>query len=764
MGYKYTNKYANALEMSGYQNFNSLDFGSLMQRANPIFNIMNPMEVPYMENPGKVNDDIKRATQQQWIRGDSSRDAYNIKGATNTNSVPMTDSRLYKAVKLCEAVTDVDCSKFNNKDFSDNCIITHELGTDSQGKPHKGGLVHFAEDRDMQLEYARSRGIAPAWKPTIGEGATGKMSRDYKTCVALQEKIECERGKSYDLKNCAQCMNGQGIWTRVAPDTQRAEGQLVLTGSGKIQVTLGNGAKKEGELSETDPFIVPLLSESEGTNVYVRVGTPNSTTAGPIVPSSKKVSGYLEGPNSRGSTKLDLVYVIETDLESGARPRFIGSANVNGFAVNTVRPAKGKDAMNLKLYIPFTYIASDEEASIMCPGGPYQTQAASANKIWKDPCADGPGKYSFECLQQRFIGAGCQDFDGNVGDAYPNTETKRQALLYDENGRARTAAEISEYVYQMSIDAKTGMRNGKKLSVPEWDELSRKCYGKPIANPCAMDDQVNGPLSEECVQYLFNNRVGPGKPDDILPTYKMGTSVESRYNQGQYCTKEGTASPYRPEVMSQLQKSGMGVAQVQNYFDQIQKRALNNTLSDEEREEAMKQCYGINFAKEPIVPTDPLAVVQGAGQKVSLKSGTANEFMRHASFIGWSHPYENSSLYRQDSTWAQRPPLNGKPGYVSFESVNYPGRYIVNDGGRMAINPRENTITYIRAASWKLGVGAAGSTGCGLPGFESYENDLNPGTFLVGNPNGSEVFVKTINTEGEAKKACWSRSAPNWPY
>jgi hypothetical protein len=751
--------------MSGYQDFNSLDFGSLMQRANPIFNLMNPMEVPYTENPGKVNNDIQRATQMQWVRGGVGRDAYDVKGARNTNGVPSTESRLFKAVKTCEAVTTPDCNRFKDPTFARDCVITHELGTDSQGKPHVGGLVHFSEDRDLQMAYARSRGIAPAWKPTIGEGAQGKMSRDYQQCVNLQEKLDCERGKSYDLKNCAQCMNGQGTWTRVAADTQKAAGQIVLVGTGKVTVMLGNGASKSGDLSMSEPFVMPLESDAEGTNIYVRVGNPGSTTAGPTVPSDKVIGGYLEGPNNKGTTKLDLVFIVENDLESGARPRFASSTTVNGYVVNTMRPAKAKDAMNLRLYIPFTYISSEEEASIMCPGGPYQTKAASANKIWKDPCADGPGKYSLECLQGRFIEAGCQAADGTVGDAFPNTEVKAQALRYDENGRARTAAQISEIIYQMSIDAKTGMRGGKKLSIPEWDELSRKCYGQPIANPCAMDDQTNGPLSEECIQYLFNNRQGPGKPDGILPTYKLGGAAESRYNQGQYCTKEGTASPYQPDVLSQLQQSGMGVARVQAHFDEIQKKALNNTLSDEERENAMKQCYGINFAKEPAYTGDVVSVTQGTGQKVSLKSAVGNNmFARHASFVGWNHPYENDSLYRQDSSFIQRAALNGKPGYISFESVNYPDFFIVNDGGRMAIRQKSNTITFIRAASWRIGQGSAGGGGCGLPGFESYENDLTPGTFMMGNPNGTEVFIQTVNNEGEAKKACWTRGEANWPY
>lgn len=745
--------------------FNVLDFGSLQRRANPIYNIMKPGDVPYFEAPGKVNSDIQRATQQQWIRGEAGRDAYGVKGAPNRNGVPETKSRLFQAVEICEATKTVDCNRFKDPNFANNCLMTHELGKDSQNNPHVGGLVQFSEDRAAQLEYAQQRGIAPAWKPTIGEAPAGKVSTDYNSCVNLQEKINCERGKSYDLPNCAQCMNGQGNWTRVGSDTEKAEGELVLVGNGAVTITSSvGGINKTGELSDS-PLTVTIPANAEGTYVYIRIGAPNATTGSTNTPSTKKVAGYLKGPTANGGeSKLDLIFIAETDTVSGARPRYIGATTVNGMSVNVMRPAVGRDSMNLSLYIPFTYIASNEEASIMCPGGPYQTKAASGSKLWRDPCSDGPGKYSLECLQQRFTNAGCVANSGGVGDMYPTTEEKAQKLRYD-GSRARTAVEISEMVYQMSIDAKTGMKNGQKLSLTEWDKLSRDCYGIPIANPCAGDDQTNGPLSEECIQYLFNNRKGPGRPDTIGPTYTLNGQAESLYPQGYYCTKEGTASPYNPNILQELQQTGKGVAQVQNYFDQIQQRALNNTLTDAERKEAVKQCYGINFATEPIIPSDPIAVISGNDGIVSLRSGaTPNSYIRHASFIGYKHPYENVPLYRQDSSWIQRAALNGKPGYVSFESGNYPGYFIYNDNGRMIIKPKENNLTYIRGASWRVGSGSTGGIGCGLPGFESYENDLIPGTYLVNNPATNEIMVKTINTESDSRESCWSRNVPaNWP-
>ncbi len=746
--------------MSGF----GLNFGSLQRRANPLYNIMAPPDIPFYEPPGQVNEDIKVATQEQQIRGAAGRTAYGVDRVPTKNGVPETKSRLFQAVETCEAVNTVDCSKFNDPTFAGTCLMSHELGKNSQGNSHIGGLVHFAEDKAAQLAYANQRGMVPAWKPTLGEAPEGKISTDYQSCVNLQEKLNCQRGKSYDLPNCAQCMNGAGNWTRVAPDTEKAEGELVLVGEGQISVTASDGSINKNEtLSMNTPLSITIPANAEGTYIYVRVGTANARTAGPGTPSTKRIAGFLKGPTANSGThKLDIIYIAENDSESGSRPRYIGVTTVDGTSVNILRPAVGRDSMNLSLYIPFTYIASNEEASVLCPGGPYQTKAASGTKLWTDPCAGSPGSYSLECLKQRFIGAGCINPNGGVGDMYPTTESKAQKLRYN-GSTPRTAVEISEMVYNMSIEAKTGIRNGQKMSLTDWDRVSRDCYGVPIANPCAGDDQTNGPLSAECIQYLFNNRRGEGNPDTIGPTYTLDGLSESLNPQGYYCTKEGTASPYNLNVLPELQQTGKGVKQVQDYFDQIQQQALNNTLQDNERKEAVMKCYGINFASEPVIPSDPLNIIQGNDTRFSLESATApNSFVRHASFLGYRHPFENTSLYKSDSSWIQRAPLNGRPGFISFESVNYPNYFIVNEGGRMALKPKTEDIIFIRRASWKVGSGSSGGFGCGLPGFESYENDLSPGTFLVTDPATNELRVKVLTTSDS--EACWTRKTPaNWP-
>ena len=52
-------------------------------------------------------------------------------------------------------------------------------------------------------------------------------------------------------------------------------------------------------------------------------------------------------------------------------------------------------------------------------------------------------------------------------------------------------------------------------------------------------------------------------------------------------------------------------------------------------------------------------------------------FMRHRSFEFWLDPNtDNSDLFMKDSSLTVRAGLDGTPGSISFESVNYPGHFL----------------------------------------------------------------------------------------
>jgi len=50
--------------------------------------------------------------------------------------------------------------------------------------------------------------------------------------------------------------------------------------------------------------------------------------------------------------------------------------------------------------------------------------------------------------------------------------------------------------------------------------------------------------------------------------------------------------------------------------------------------------------------------------------------MRHRNFEIWNDRFDGSDLNKKDASFKVVAANNNKPGYVSFESVNYPGYFL----------------------------------------------------------------------------------------
>jgi hypothetical protein len=145
--------------------------------------------------------------------------------------------------------------------------------------------------------------------------------------------------------------------------------------------------------------------------------------------------------------------------------------------------------MNLILLNPFTFINSSEQEAIDCGATPYIKKQESATFLESSPCykkGQKPGAYSLDCLQQTFISAGCTT-DGN---AYPRDGTTAASLMSDPNtGKMLTASEIAGNVYSASTTAYTGINpDGTKMSIKNWNTVSRYCTGRSITSPCDFDE------------------------------------------------------------------------------------------------------------------------------------------------------------------------------------------------------------------------------------------------------------------------------------
>lgn len=699
------------------------------ERANPVFNLLDPLHFP-----GQIGA-IREATNRLSIGGNESSDAYKIREATNINRVPARrdDSAVARLVAKCEAVNTVNCAAFRDPDFARDCIMTHGPGRNSRGESHLGGLASTEEEKAAQK--------GGRYKPIVGEAAEGKTSGDYDSCVAMEEKIRCEAQQNFGVPNCGLCQNGQGMWTRIDPNADKVGPELLLAGVGVVTVLNVQTARNllQNRQLGGQPITVDLPADSEGKSFEITV--VGSAEEKP------RIYGLIQGTNGGGgTTSLDIAFVTNYDNAAQAKPRFIGGASIGNETLNVITSAVGKNQISLTINVPYTFLSSSEEAAAFCPGGPFSTKESSVKLLGSNPCFDPnvPGKHSLQCLQDKFVQAGCSV----TGEGYPVDETTATQLRF-VNGKPQTLGEISDRIYKASQTASTGRSaDGAKLGIEDWDAISRFCTGKRITTPCSGYDMVNGPLGDECIQYLFENR---GAAKEEGQTYTVGQRHETLSSRGPFCTRDGTAAPYTPVALDYARAQG-GVESVKAYFDGIQRRAVDNTLTDNERASAVKKCYGVNFATAPIaeIANNPIRV---APTTFSLQPANTQNYVRHSDFVMRHQPNDGTALFKQDASFKARAPLCGKPGYMSFEAVNFPNYFVANNNSRVQIMPRESTTEFAERACWKAG------SDCGLPGFESYENLYVPGSYMRAAP-GSITDVYIPKNENERRATCFKRTSP----
>jgi hypothetical protein len=122
-----------------------------------------------------------------------------------------------------------------------------------------------------------------------------------------------------------------------------------------------------------------------------------------------------------------------------------------------------------------------------------------------------------------------------------------------------------------------------------------------------------------------------------------------------------------------------------------------------------------------------------------------DRFIRHSSYLGFLTPIA-SDLDRADSAFVVRPGLNGSTIAVSLESVNYPGHFLRHQDFRIKLNPYEDSDLYRQDASFFYNDGSCGEGNCGV----SLESVNNPGYFIrhsnfelwIGQNDGSELFIQ----------------------
>ena len=497
------------------------------------------------------------------------------------------------------------CSAFDDPTFAASCGMSFDReGSGSDGKPHIGGLYVAPDDREIQLARAkkvRETGIPPydpykVYQPSLGIAKPGMFSLTKDHCVVVKEKVDCEAKQTFNSPNCTQCYTSQQF-SRVGPETPHLPTILYLQGQGQVLIESPDGSIRLDRVRlEPDKVIKVILpADSEGKTFIIQLDVDERLPA--------YLSGYLEGQTGRGVFKVDMNVMIQTDLVTQAKPKMMGTKKVNGFRALSFVPGTKQKKMRLSCLMPFTFLNMYEPDAITCDNGPVITKASSAVFLESDPCfskANSVGNYTLECLQSRWIAMG----GATEGTGYPATAEKAKALQRKKTGEPLQLDDIMDQLSNKITAAITGKReNGTQMEVPEWNDLSMWALGIPIQSPCDGAQKDAGPLSKECLSYLYENR---GSASHIGSTYTMpaGQVASTRGVKEGWQDASAEASTYAypnapldPRTASGLQVGQElgGVDAVKNRYDAISRHANDNTMSNADRALDVKQMYGVDL-------------------------------------------------------------------------------------------------------------------------------------------------------------------------
>jgi hypothetical protein len=319
---------------------------------------------------------------------------------------------------------------------------------------------------------------------------------------------------------------------------------------------------------------------------------------------------------------MDIFRIVLTDTITGRKPRTTGSSSLKGTTVTTMAPGFGKTQMILILPMPFTFVDPATEQASLCKDTPFITKQASAEFLNSDPCykkGSGPGTFSLECLQGAYLSNGCVE----GGKGFPKDASTSSALMTKGDGSYRSLNDIAAFVYANAIGSSTGVgANGAKLSITEWSKASEFCTGKSIRSPCDTDAKASGPLSTDCLSYLWNNGGGKmdaaGKVDPSLATYSVGSLASSLFptdTAPRFCQASGSLSPIDSnggvnKKSVDYWKTQGGVEAVKKKMANIHAMANSVGLKDSERLPYLTQCYGMTklapAVQGPAFPAEPV--------------------------------------------------------------------------------------------------------------------------------------------------------------
>ena len=528
---------------------------------------------------------------------------------TSQNDSPLFSepSGLFAITKTCEAIKTMDCNAFDDPNFSLNCGMCLDIGTNSLNKEIPGGGLVLLDGDKTTARQSQLSNFMTNYIPSVGFCPAGKMVSTKEECIKLQRQLQCQKNQTFDLPGCSQCA-GDGSFSIFDP----VKNPGVYVGSGTIMV-VGNGILsiiEQGfpaviniKLSNT-PYSYSIKG-TEGMTITLNVNSePSNSPAGAKNSSQLYIGGYISGETFKGEFDTDLMDITLTDRATGRKPRAAGTVKVVDTTVIRMAPGFGQKDMQLIVTIPFSFSDTKTEEASLCQNGPYITKASSAKLLESNPCyarGTGPGNYNLECLQNIWLSNGCTQ----SGKYYPGDQINASLLMANPDGTFRSTNDIANFVYNQALIASTGINaNGQKQTTERWSDVSIFCTGNPVAEASPCDSAMNGaPVSAECITYLWKNQ-GASKPAGA--TYSgYGSSLSEGFLSTEYCKPEGTGSPVdargnpRPDAIAMWQSKG-DINAIKKSISNVYSGANADNTTDEARIEYIEQCYGaVKLADRP---------------------------------------------------------------------------------------------------------------------------------------------------------------------
>lgn len=562
------------------------------------------------------------AAKKEGALGTSADNLLNTFGQQPAISYPLNEGKggLWAKIDKCELVKKADCSAFDDPEFSKHCGLCLDIGENSEKEKTTGGLLLLGDDKKFAREKTQSN-FLPDYKPTIGICPAKKMVSTKSECLKLQRQLLCEKNASYDIPGCSSCYSSTEysiIDEKTSPGVITGSGQISVVGIGMLKVEEQGFSSKDGiVLDPSKPYVINLRVKEAGRVKFSLSPPRNSDPENPTTP---YISGVLSGETSTGTFTHDIRQIVLVDEITGRKPRSSGKDTINDTSVTRMLPSFGKTTAVIVVILPFSFVEQTMEEGSKCKDAPFITKQASAEFLQSDPCykkGSGPGKYNLECLQGTWTSNGCTE----SGKGYPKDDAAARKLMTSSSGSFLTINDISDYIYNQALISSTGIdKKGVKRQTKEQSEASVFCTGNEITSPCDTANKGSGPLSPDCIIYLWNNqgskKLWTGKSDPIGPTYYNSESV-SEFSDGSIvrgCQATGTLSPIdekgnrKKDIIQFWQKQG-GVDAVKKKMADLHRAANAQMVADDQLAPYFKQCYGdIPFAARP--PTIPTVAVQ----------------------------------------------------------------------------------------------------------------------------------------------------------